>query len=184
VNFYDGPANDTADIPDNVSLAASNISTSASLFTRYTARTSSTLSSQTTHRTSKHRKREERKRARGKKGSVYEEGYLVNSIGRLIERVNSTSNEVKRLVEGLYRRNMREQARAVDIAMEEVVRLCRECVGEVFEVKEEETDEAQLKEFDGISGGDRVLLEEMAELEKIRKAPVVLEFERLSLLGQ
>ena len=84
--FYEGDplpggAEGGGDIPDNVSLAPTDASTAGggTLFTRYTARSSGdeTLGTDVTRRSSKNRRREERKRARGKKGSVYEEEYLV-----------------------------------------------------------------------------------------------------------
>lgn len=161
--FYEGDPLDGAggEIPDNVSLAPTDASTAGggTLFTRYTARSSGndTLATDVSRRSSKNRRREERKRARGKKGSVYEEEYLVGSVRRLAERVESMREEVGRLVVGLFRRGMRERARAVESAMLEVVGLGRGCLWEVFEgVKEEEE-------------GERV--------------PVLREFERLVVLG-
>ncbi|KAK7625895.1 IKI3 family protein [Phyllosticta citricarpa] len=127
---------DGADIPDNVSVAPSTTSTSGMTFlTRYTGHSQSTLATNTTRRSSKNRRREERKRARGKKGSVYEEEYLVNSIARLIERVNAVADDVARLVQGLVRRHMRGRAEAVQRGIREVVELARACVAEVFEVE-------------------------------------------------
>ncbi len=86
--FFEGDANDGKDIPDDVSLAPTDASTmGGSLFTRYTGRTGTmtgTAGTGTSRRSSKNRRREERKRARGKKGSVYEEEYLVNSVSRVI----------------------------------------------------------------------------------------------------
>ncbi|CAG8653137.1 11715_t:CDS:2, partial [Racocetra fulgida] len=41
-------------------------------------------------KSAKSRRRQERKKARGKKGSIYEEGYLLDSLKRLIERFNTT----------------------------------------------------------------------------------------------
>ena len=132
--FFDGDGDgDGADVPDNVSLATTDASTmGGTLLTRYTNRTG-TVGTNATRRTSKNRRREERKRARGKKGSVYEEEYLVNSVGRLIERINTVNEEVERLVVGLMRRGMRERAAAVENATVEVVEMCRGCLGEVFE---------------------------------------------------
>ena len=102
----DGPG---GGVPDDVSIAPTDASTTGgSLFTRYTNQTG-TVGTSATRRTSKNRRREERKRARGKKGSVYEEEYLVNSVERLIQRVNDVGEEVSRLVDGLFRRRMREQ---------------------------------------------------------------------------
>lgn len=181
--FFDGDGNGGADIPDNVSLAPTDTSTAAggSLFTRYTDRTG-TVGTNATRRTSKNRRREERKRARGKKGSVYEEEYLVNSVGRLIDRVNLVGEEVGRLVVGLMRRGMRERARAVEGAMADVVALCQECVKEVFQVKEEAPIEQAEEEHERPKGGDGVLWDSMDESQARREAPLVKGFEKLSLL--
>ncbi|KAI4210682.1 MAG: hypothetical protein LQ351_006457 [Letrouitia transgressa] len=131
--FFEGDVDDSADIPDNISLAPTDASTvGASLFTRYTNRSNGTVATNATRWTSKNRRREERRRARGKKGSVYEEEYLVNSVRRLIERVNSTQDEVWRLVEWLVKRQMAERARAVEGMMVEITALCRRSIGEVF----------------------------------------------------
>jgi hypothetical protein len=40
--------------------------------------------------TARLKKRQDKKRARGKKGSVYEEEYLINSLRKLILRVDGT----------------------------------------------------------------------------------------------
>ena len=185
--FWEGELPGGGAIPDDVSIAATDASTiGGSLFTRYTNRTG-TVGTNATRRTSKNRRREERKRARGKKGSVYEEEYLVNSVGRLIDRVNMISDEVSRLVVGLMRRRMREQARSVETAMAEVVALCQGCVGEVFETatdppKEppEDPDRAEYRP----QGGEAVLMDSLEESGKPRKAPLVRDFERLSLLRE
>ncbi|KPI43981.1 Elongator complex protein 1 [Cyphellophora attinorum] len=93
-----------------------------SLFTRAGAgsKFGGTQLSTASRKTSKTKRKEERKRARGKKGSVYEEEYLVNSLARLIERWNGTHEEVRRLLGGLARRGRREEARTVMEGMEEV----------------------------------------------------------------
>lgn len=82
------------------------------------------------------RRREERKRARGKKGSVYEEEYLVNSVKRLVEKVNDVQLEASRVTEGLVTRGlgMRQLAEALDEAVEEVVAMCRNARAEVWNV--------------------------------------------------
>lgn len=182
VAFYagDAVAGLDGDIPDDISLAPTNASTSGGTFlTRYTGRTDGTLNTQTTRRTSKGRRREERKRARGKKGSVYEEEYLINSLIRLIERVNSTNEDVSRLVDGLMRRAKREQARVVEVAMAEVVEMCKVVTGEFFETKEKQED------ADGVerpTGGDAVFYDSVEAVQKPKVAPVIKAFERLSLL--
>ena len=117
LGFFGGDAGGGADneagvhdTSDNVSLAPTDVTSTLggqSLFTRYgNASNASTGFSGTTRKTSKTRRKEERKRARGKKGSIYEEEYLVNSVRRLIEKVNSVHSEVQRLVEGLARRTV------------------------------------------------------------------------------
>jgi len=188
--FFSGDAtttNDAADIPDNISLASTTAASTlaTTLATRYTSH--STAGTSATRRTSKNRRREERKRARGKKGSVYEEEYLIASIGRLIERVNAVGNEVGRLVEGLMRRGMRERARAVEAAMAEVVGMCAACVGEVFLAEGNAAGEEGEGEGEGEgqrpSGGDGVVWDSLEGVGTVRTAPVVKEFARLSLLG-
>ncbi|TVY86739.1 Elongator complex protein, partial [Lachnellula willkommii] len=81
--FYEGEraGNADGDVPDDVSVAASShLSTNRSMYTRYTGKQSiGTAGTGVSRATSKNRRREERKRARGKKGSVYEEEYLVAS---------------------------------------------------------------------------------------------------------
>jgi elongator complex protein 1 len=121
-----------ADAPDNVSLAPTNASTSASLFTRYTGASLGTAQTGETRKTSKNRRKDERKRARGKKGSVYEEEYLVNSIRRLIERVDSVREETERLVQALLRRGMRESAVALQAMVMELLGMLGACADEVF----------------------------------------------------
>lgn len=182
--FYAGDAmvGESPDIPDNVSLAPTDATTSGGTFmTRYTNRTSSTLNTQTTRQTSKNKRREERKRARGKKGSVYEEEYLINSIGRLTERVNSTGDEVTRLVEGLVRRGMRERAVTVEKAMEDVVEMCRIVLPEVFEEKKEEGGGVG-NEGMNVQGADAVYLD-MVEGGGKMAQPVMKKFERLALIA-
>ncbi|KAL8692939.1 MAG: hypothetical protein Q9224_003859 [Gallowayella concinna] len=167
--FFEGDVNDGKDIPDDVSLAPTDASTmGGSLFTRYTNRTATgTADTGTSRRSSKNRRREERKRARGKKGSVYEEEYLVNSVRRLVERVNSVGDEVARLVEWLVRRKMVERARAVEGGMSDVVGMCGKAVKEIFEIE-----------------GEKAALVEGEEGEQLnRDVPVVKEFGKLSLLG-
>ena len=183
--FFDGDINGGADIPDNVSLATTDASTmGGTLLTRYTNRTG-TVGTNATRKTSKNRRKEERKRARGKKGSVYEEEYLVNSVGRLIDRINTVNEQVERLVVGLMRRGMRERAGAVENAMIEVVELCKACLDEVFknDVKEVSEQEKTVEEEHRPRGGEGVLWDTL-EGDKQREAPSVKDFNRLSLLSR
>ncbi|EPS37147.1 hypothetical protein H072_9211 [Dactylellina haptotyla CBS 200.50] len=131
VSFY-GATVET-DAPDNVSIAGTEVSTSAgSIFTRYTDKSGGTLGTSATRRTSKNKRREERKKARGKKGSVYEEEYLINSIGRLIGRLNETQEESYRLMEGLIRRGMRERAESIQAGLKQVLVALEQSKKDVF----------------------------------------------------
>ncbi|KAK4034196.1 IKI3 family-domain-containing protein [Parachaetomium inaequale] len=183
------------DIPDDVSIAASSrLSTSASLFTRYTGKAGSvgTVGSNVSRATSKNRKREEKKRARGRKGTVYEEEYLVNSVRRLVERVDAAKAEVERLVFGLVRRDMAERARAVEELMGQVLEGCRVAVREVWPAQsqgvegagEEEATRDPAAEGYRPGGGDGVLFDSLEAMRARQTPPVVGGFERLSLLGK
>ncbi|CAG8976503.1 hypothetical protein HYALB_00006000 [Hymenoscyphus albidus] len=186
--FYEGERGGDGEIPDDISVAASSrISTNRSLFTRYTGKQSiGTAGTGVTRATSKNKRREERKRARGKKGSVYEEEYLVASVGRLITRVESVRDEISRLVEGLIRRGMWERARAIEAAVAEVVGMCKACVPEVYGVEGPTGGNGEVvvgrEEEWKPTGGDAVLAESLAAARR-KEAPDVGDFERLSLLG-
>lgn len=108
-SFY-GTADGDLDTPDNVSVAASETSTTPSFFTKYTGKTAGTAKTGASRKTSKNRKREERKRAKGRKGTVYEEEYLIKSVGRLIERLDQTESDAVALIQGLIRRSKTHQA--------------------------------------------------------------------------
>ena len=182
--FYEGERAGGMDIPDDVSIAASSrVSTSASLFTRYTGKAGSvgTVGTGVSRATSKNRKREEKKRARGRKGTVYEEEYLVNSVRRLIERVEATKPDVERLVFALVRRKMPERARAAEALMAEVAEACTKAVAEVFpqEKKEEEEQGAEYQ----ATGGLAVLQDFVDGMGKKLEAPTVTKMQKLTLLG-
>ncbi|OAL21243.1 hypothetical protein AYO22_08206 [Fonsecaea multimorphosa] len=180
-------AADGADIPDNVSLAATDASTlgGQSLFTRYGSNASKfggTVASNISRKTSKTKRREERKRARGKKGSVYEEDYLVASVGRLVDRVNGLHEEVGRLLAGLSRRGMREQAKQVDENMKEICQACERAREEVWDVaakKDEidgQVDESNTYDKDGQGrppGAEGVFWDSQQESQRKREAPEV-----------
>jgi elongator complex protein 1 len=188
--FYEGmmDGGGDANIPDNISLAPTDTTSGGTFMTRYTNQTG-TVNTATTRKTSKNKRREERKRAKGKKGTVYEEEYLTNSIERLIERINSMQEEIQRLVEGLVRRGMRERADAVSNAVREVLERCEGAVKEIYPPVSAApgagtgADVADGEEALKHTGGDATLWDSMNEIGKSRVAPVVKGFERLNLLG-
>jgi elongator complex protein 1 len=181
-----GEADDAGvDVPDNLSIAPSEATTSGgTLMTRYTNRSTGTLATNATRKTSKGRRREERKRAKGKKGTVYEEEYLVNSVIRLVERLNSTGEDVTSLLHGLMRRAMRERAVAVETAMAEVVAACKASIEQVFDsqVPEKHSGDAQAEGEYRPWGGQGVHWEALSAAGKKVEAPVLKSFVRLSLL--
>ncbi|KAI5289157.1 hypothetical protein KEM54_004314 [Ascosphaera aggregata] len=185
LGFYGGDSAiagpDALDIPDNVSLAPTDATTATgkSMFTRYTGGTMSS------RKTSKTRRREERKRARGKKGTVYEEEYLVNSVRRLIERINSAIGEADSLLQALLRRGMRERAALVQIQMDELVTMCRDCIDDVFEVQKEPDLEEGTKPL-GVRppGADGVVWDSLEGMDtKQREPPTMKAFKKFTLLG-
>lgn len=174
-----------ADIPDNVSLAPTDASTMAgrSMFTRYTGSTSASK------RSSRNRRREERKRARGKKGTVYEEEYLVNSVKRLVEKVNNSIGEAETLIQTMMRRSMRERAALIQKTLDDLLEKCRVSIPEVFDVAvpakgggfTEQNDIDDLtQELDGVLPGT---MEGQQPGAKPGGAPIVKEFKKLDLLG-
>ncbi|KAI1430673.1 elongator complex protein [Xylaria sp. CBS 124048] len=197
LGFYEGERAGGADVPDDVSVAASSRVTAggASLFTRYTGKNSvGTLGTGVSRATSKNRRREEKKRARGRKGTVYEEEYLVNSVRRLTDRVEATRPDIDRLIAGLVRRSMVDRARAIETLAAEVVDACLKAVQEIFpggkrdgktsagEGEVGESGEGGGEEWRPV-GADAVLAETLQAAWRNQEPPVIAAFEKLSLLG-
>ncbi|KAF9995387.1 hypothetical protein BGZ80_001407 [Entomortierella chlamydospora] len=101
---------------DNVDLM-SDTTSMASGFSRYTAANSvlskSSQSSRSSQYTARLKKRNDRKRARGKKGSAYEEEYLISSLRKLIIRVDTTKSDVHALLKCLATSMSLERARVL-----------------------------------------------------------------------
>ncbi|CDO94325.1 unnamed protein product [Kluyveromyces dobzhanskii CBS 2104] len=128
------------DQADDVSIAASETSTKESFFTRYTGKTSGTAKTGASRKTAKNKRRQERKRARGKKGTIYEEEYLIQSIGRLIDRLYQTQPEAIKLIEGLLRRNKREQAYQIQKSFTDLIVLLKDNVIEIYSISEKDRE--------------------------------------------
>ncbi|KAL8334655.1 hypothetical protein RB598_009083 [Gaeumannomyces tritici] len=201
LGFYEGErAGGGGDVPDDMSVAASSrLSTSASLFTRYTGKDGAggsvgTAGTSVSRATSKNRRREEKKRARGRKGTVYEEEYLVNSVRRLVERVASAEADgVAALAAALFRRGMQEQARAVEALLAEVLEGCRVAAAQVWPpvvtvvggggqqpVGAQAPAAAAAAPATGAEGVMEASLEAMATRQE---PPVIPDIKKLSLLG-
>lgn len=77
---------------------------------------------------------------------------------------------------------MRERASAVEVAMADVVKMCQNCVAEVYEVSQTAAVEERGEDGeDRPVGADAVLLESM-ESARNRKPPVVNSYTRSPLL--
>lgn len=137
--FYGMPQDDM-DTPDNVSVAASETSTTPSFFTRYTGKTAGTAKTGASRKTSKNRKREERKRAKGRKGTIYEEEYLIKSVGRLVERLDQTRSDALGLIEGLVRRQKRAQAYQLQQNWQALTKFLRENIAEIHNMSEKDRE--------------------------------------------
>ncbi|KAK6199389.1 RNA polymerase II Elongator subunit [Scheffersomyces amazonensis] len=164
--FYGAP--DDLDTPDNVSVAASETSTTPSFFTRYTGKTSGTAKTGASRRTAKNRKREERKRAKGRKGTIYEEEYLIRSVGRLIERLDQTQADAIRLIEGLIRRHMKEKAYLIQNNWIELTDLIKQHIVEIHDMSERDRERID-------DNGEVYLIPEIP-------VPVITEFPKKHIL--
>ena len=131
---------DELDVADNLSLTGTDASTAtgASAYTRYTDKSGAhTVGTNATRRTLKNQRRQERKKARGKKGSVYEEDYLVASTGRLIDRLAATRQDLTDLVAALTRTRQFFYANQLTTEFNAVLRVLEESIGEIYDVDEE-----------------------------------------------
>ncbi|KAI5965550.1 ELP1 [Candida pseudojiufengensis] len=165
-NFYGN--SDDLETPDNVSVAASETSTAPSFFTRYTGKTAGTAKTGASRRTSKNKKREERKRAKGKKGTIYEEEYLIRSVGRLLERLDQTQSDALKLIEGLLRRSMKEQAYQIQKNWCELIGYIKENIDEIHNMSEKDRERID-------DNGEIYLIEEIQK-------PKINEFPKFSIL--
>lgn len=191
LKFFGGDAAVAADsgydIPDNISLAPTEATTAAgrTLFTRYTGATSSS------RQTSKARRKEERKRASGKKGTIYEEEYLINSVRRLIERVNGAVDETETIIGALLRRAMRERAAFLGEKFQEVQKSCLDSIDAVFVSSsdpastEQAADEERPIGSQRPMGGEGVLWDSIhGEDSRTKSPPTVRKLKVFSLLGR
>lgn len=165
--FY-GIPNDDLDTPDNVSVAASETSTTPSFFTKYTGKTSGTAKTGASRRTAKNRKREERKRAKGRKGTIYEEEYLIKSVGRLVERLDQTQADASNLIEGLVRRLMIPQAYQIQSNWVELTEFLREHIVEIHNMSERDRERID-------DNGEVYLIDEIPP-------PVIKDFAKVEIL--
>ncbi|CAO3564635.1 unnamed protein product [Mortierella alpina] len=130
------------DALDNIDMM-SDTTSMASGFSRYTAANSvlsksSHSSRSSSQYTARLKKRNEKKRARGKKGSAFEEEYLINSLRKLIVRVDTTKADVHALLKVLAASMSLERAK---VLQQEFGKLLREIDEQVHVIFVPATDE-------------------------------------------
>ncbi|ORZ30931.1 IKI3 family-domain-containing protein [Catenaria anguillulae PL171] len=102
--------------------ALSDTTSMMSTFTGLTLATASTARTSTSSRkSSKTRRKNERKRHAGKKGSIYEEEYLVDSSHKCMARIAEFVGEVRALLSGLVAAGYLAEARRVQTAYVEAI---------------------------------------------------------------
>ncbi|CAO3599964.1 unnamed protein product [Absidia cylindrospora] len=121
------------DTLDNIDMF-SDTTSMFSQFTRYTQASSrvSTVSSRASRKSSKQKKRDERKRAKGKKGTVFEEEYLVNSLKKLYERANQFQNDYGNLLRAMVPFGYIEEARTSQVKFEEFLKHLQDKIDVIF----------------------------------------------------
>lgn len=121
---------------DNIDMF-SDTTSMYSQFTRYTSASSrvSSVSSQGSGRsrkTSKLRRKEERKRARGKKGTVFEEEYLTTSLKKLYEKTSTMQTDIGNLIRALVPFGFIEEARSIQEKFEKFLNELQSSLDTIF----------------------------------------------------
>ncbi|KAJ2773674.1 putative elongator complex protein 1, partial [Coemansia nantahalensis] len=127
----------SGEAPDNVDVM-SDTASMASQFTTFTGtatNASTAMTGSTARRASKARmkKKEEKRRIRGKKGSIYEEAYLVDSVAKLIGRVRALQPSVRNLCLALIQFGRTRAAQQVHSALRRLVLLVLDDADWVFD---------------------------------------------------
>lgn len=141
LNFYEEKVN--CIVSDHISVAETDLNSNASIFTKYTNLSEFSARTGDSRKTLKNSKRNERKQARGKKDSMYEEEYLMNSLGRLIQRLNDSHSEISILLEYLIIRKKIQQAHQIQSSFSRLLLSIEENILDIYL-----TNEDSRKRFD------------------------------------
>ncbi|KAJ1675513.1 putative elongator complex protein 1 [Spiromyces aspiralis] len=122
---------------DNVDVK-SDTTSMASVFTTFTGTTTAANSHLTggtrrTVRTTKNSRREKRKKIRGKKGTIYEESYLIDSIRRMIKKISGQTKDVKEAALVLIEFQLNREARRLQQEFGRLVDLVDDNINWVFD---------------------------------------------------
>jgi len=118
-------------LPDTMSMA--------SKFTGFTAYTlanslmTAATASVNTGKGGRKRRKLQRKMMKGKKGSIYEEGYLINSLRKTIQRLDDIHESVKSLCQALLQFNKVDEARELqEIYFNNAIMIIRPQIDQIF----------------------------------------------------
>ncbi|ORX82781.1 IkappaB kinase complex, IKAP component [Anaeromyces robustus] len=118
-------------LPDTMSMA--------SKFTGFTAYTlanslmTAATASINTGKGGRKRRKLQRKMMKGKKGSIYEEGYLINSLRKTIQRLDDIHDNVKSLCQALLQFNKVEAAKELqDIYYNNAIMIIKPQIDQIF----------------------------------------------------
>ncbi|RHZ45275.1 hypothetical protein Glove_682g24 [Diversispora epigaea] len=133
---------------DNIDMF-SDTSSMVSGFSHYTqSNTQLSIHSSRSSKSAKSRRRTERKKARGKKGSIYEEVYLLDSLKRLIERFNSTQVEISNLLKCLITLGIMKSAQQIQTLFSKLEESIKMNIDEIFDVPLTTATETTITEDD------------------------------------
>ncbi|KAJ2461161.1 putative elongator complex protein 1 [Coemansia sp. RSA 2424] len=120
---------DNIDVMSDTTSMASKFSTFSATITNASSR----MTGSTARRLSKNRRKEERRKVRGKKGSIYEEAYLVDSLSKLVDRVRVHQTAVRDMNWALIKCSWLPAAAELQKRFAELVASVLETSGFVFD---------------------------------------------------
>ncbi|KAJ2467966.1 putative elongator complex protein 1, partial [Coemansia sp. RSA 2337] len=121
---------DNIDVMSDTTSMASQFSTFSATITNASSR----MTGSTARRLSKkNRRKEERRKVRGKKGSIYEEAYLVDSLAKLIDRVRVHQSAVRDMNWALIKFSWLKAAAELQSLFAGLVETVLECEKFVFD---------------------------------------------------
>ncbi|KAI9145319.1 IKI3 family-domain-containing protein [Paraphysoderma sedebokerense] len=119
-------------VPDNVDVM-SDTTSMMSTFTAMTLKTALTsTSSVRTGKTAKSKRKSVRKRHQGKKGSVYEEEYLIESSRKIINRIILIKDDVTNLIPVLLQFDEFEKGQIIQTTYQNLLEYVKSKLDEIF----------------------------------------------------
>ncbi|KAI9287321.1 IKI3 family-domain-containing protein [Umbelopsis sp. AD052] len=129
MNMPDDPTLENVDMFSDTTSMYSQFTRNTATTARFSQASSSTARS---GRTSKTKRREERKKARGKKGTIYEEEYIVGSLKRLYERASGMQAEIGGMIKTLMVFGHIDDAKVIQKQFSSLITQLRSGIDEIF----------------------------------------------------